>query len=402
MKLSVSNSRKRPCTKRKSAKLPVRFKFESVIRVLLACSFRYCLLERFADSGVFRQQKATTTGKATSAAADQEPLLVNLPRSSNPAEEHMGGNDAKLGSSIRSASAPGHSQGPEKGIDDIRDLSLEQTKSKEHNEVSISPNNPRKRGPDGESGSPDAPNRGLNKGPMSTRARHGKTLSGGRTADHTPQLIPSGDAEYKRQTSGLKQTLWDPNIDSTHNAKGLRRENLHSHSNPNRRRHLSKDPRSPEHGLILNENKSQSHAKTSHDPPAVQQALAGSDTQEKQELRPEEDEETHSGESSPKEDLMEDDHPESPDSDPEMLLQPETRPISHEQLVVEVKGIYAGLVMVEAKCIDIDERQSAAAQEKDLSKRPELKNDQWQSLIALHKQVCEPPWLYLYEGHQSS
>ena len=70
-----------------------------------------------------------------------------------------------------------------------------------------------------------------------------------------------------------------------------------------------------------------------------------------------------------------------------MLLQPETRPISHEQLVVEVKGIYAGLVMVEAKCIDIDERQSAAAQEKDLSKKTELKNDQWQSLIALHKQV---------------
>jgi len=73
--------------------------------------------------------------------------------------------------------------------------------------------------------------------------------------------------------------------------------------------------------------------------------------------------------------------------EPEMLLQPETRPISHEQLVVEVKGIYAGLVMVEAKCIDIDERQSAAAQEKDLLKRTHLKNDQWQSLIALHKQV---------------
>ena len=76
-----------------------------------------------------------------------------------------------------------------------------------------------------------------------------------------------------------------------------------------------------------------------------------------------------------------------PEAEPEILLQPETRPISHEQLVVEVKAIYAGLVMVEAKCIDIDERQSAAAQEKDPSKRGLLNNDQWPSLIALHKQL---------------
>ena len=44
-----------------------------------------------------------------------------------------------------------------------------------------------------------------------------------------------------------------------------------------------------------------------------------------------------------------------------MLLQPETRPISYKQLVVEVKGIYAGLVMVEVKYIHIDERQIIAA-----------------------------------------
>ena len=74
-------------------------------------------------------------------------------------------------------------------------------------------------------------------------------------------------------------------------------------------------------------------------------------------------------------------------ADPELLLQPETRPISHDQLVIEVKGIYAGPVMVESKCIDIDERQSAAAQEEDLSKKRHLKNGQWQSLIALHRQL---------------
>ena len=88
---------------------------------------------------------------------------------------------------------------------------------------------------------------------------------------------------------------------------------------------------------------------------------------------------------------------------PEMLLQPDTRPISHEQLVVEVKGIYAGLVMVEAKCIDIDERQSAAAQEKDPSKRTDLKNDQWQSLIALHKQLLhEHHDFFLASQHPSA
>ena len=73
-------------------------------------------------------------------------------------------------------------------------------------------------------------------------------------------------------------------------------------------------------------------------------------------------------------------------SEPEMLLLPETRPISHEQLVIEVKGIYAGVVLVEAKCIDIDERQSATTQE-DQSKKWHLKNDQWQSWNALHRQL---------------
>ena len=87
---------------------------------------------------------------------------------------------------------------------------------------------------------------------------------------------------------------------------------------------------------------------------------------------------------------------ENPEAPPEMLLQPETRPISHDQLVIEVKGIYAGLVMVEAKCIDIDEKQTSAAQEKDLTKRVQLKNDQWQSLIALHKQVGTKPHLVIF------
>lgn len=53
------------------------------------------------------------------------------------------------------------------------------------------------------------------------------------------------------------------------------------------------------------------------------------------------------------------------DMNPILLLQPETRPISHNQLVVEVKGIYAGLGMVERKCVDVDEKQLKEALEKD-------------------------------------
>lgn len=62
-----------------------------------------------------------------------------------------------------------------------------------------------------------------------------------------------------------------------------------------------------------------------------------------------------------------------------MMLQPETKPISQDQLVAEVKGIYAGLVMVETKCIEVDNAQSSNS---DANK---LNNEQWQALIALHR-----------------
>ncbi|KUJ21773.1 uncharacterized protein LY89DRAFT_729275 [Mollisia scopiformis] len=74
----------------------------------------------------------------------------------------------------------------------------------------------------------------------------------------------------------------------------------------------------------------------------------------------------------------------SPASDDsyDIIPQPETRPISQEQLVAEVKGIYAGLVMVEAKCIEVDNKQAILAQG---TSQPKLNNEQWQALIALHR-----------------
>ncbi len=70
-----------------------------------------------------------------------------------------------------------------------------------------------------------------------------------------------------------------------------------------------------------------------------------------------------------------------------MPKQPETRPISQEQLVAEVKGIYAGLVMVERKCLEVEEAQSLQS---GLTKK--LSDGQWRSLIALHRTL-------LYEHH---
>ncbi|KAK5119304.1 hypothetical protein LTR85_007660 [Meristemomyces frigidus] len=70
---------------------------------------------------------------------------------------------------------------------------------------------------------------------------------------------------------------------------------------------------------------------------------------------------------------------------PGLVLQPDSSPISQDQLAAEVKGIYAGLVMVEAKCINID-----AAQAADPSSQ--LGQEQWWALVALHRTL-------LYEHH---
>ncbi|KAM3067121.1 hypothetical protein ACMFMG_011676 [Clarireedia jacksonii] len=85
-----------------------------------------------------------------------------------------------------------------------------------------------------------------------------------------------------------------------------------------------------------------------------------------------------------------------------IILQPETRPISQEQLVAEVKGIYAGLVMVEAKCIEVDNKQAGLIQG-DSSSQPKLNNEQWQALIALHRTLLhEHHDFFLASQHPSA
>ena len=94
-----------------------------------------------------------------------------------------------------------------------------------------------------------------------------------------------------------------------------------------------------------------------------------------------------------------------PDLEPEptMIPQPEMCPISHEQLVVEVKGIYAGLVMVEAKCIEAENTQTVAARELASTPGTELTQEQWQALIALHKSLLhEHHDFFLASQHPSA
>ncbi|RDL30109.1 uncharacterized protein BP5553_10387 [Venustampulla echinocandica] len=73
-----------------------------------------------------------------------------------------------------------------------------------------------------------------------------------------------------------------------------------------------------------------------------------------------------------------------------IMLQPETRQISQEQLVAEVKAIYAGLVAVEAKCIEVDNKQATLA-------------EQWPALIALHRTLLhEHNDFFLASQHPSA
>jgi hypothetical protein len=83
-----------------------------------------------------------------------------------------------------------------------------------------------------------------------------------------------------------------------------------------------------------------------------------------------------------------------------VIRQPDTRPISPEQLVAEVKDIYAGLVMVEAKCIEVDNKQATLA----ASGAPLTFNgEQWQALVALHRTLLHEHYdFFLASQHHSA
>ncbi|KAF3482378.1 uncharacterized protein GIQ15_05137 [Arthroderma uncinatum] len=94
-------------------------------------------------------------------------------------------------------------------------------------------------------------------------------------------------------------------------------------------------------------------------------------------------------------DNNDDDAPHSMPCTLDLVLQPETRQITEDQLIVEVQGIYSGLVMVEKKCVEIDMQQ--------LNSRSELSNDQWEALIAIHRTLLhEHHDFFLASQHPSA
>ncbi|KAI0393794.1 hypothetical protein F5Y17DRAFT_476429 [Xylariaceae sp. FL0594] len=78
------------------------------------------------------------------------------------------------------------------------------------------------------------------------------------------------------------------------------------------------------------------------------------------------------------------------------LRQPPTQPISQDQLITQVKGIYAGLMIVESKCIEVDTAQASKTDSK-------LNSEQWQALIALHRTLLhEHHDFFLASQHPSA
>jgi hypothetical protein len=82
-----------------------------------------------------------------------------------------------------------------------------------------------------------------------------------------------------------------------------------------------------------------------------------------------------------------------------MNSQPEARPITQEELAYEVKSIYAGLTMIETKCIHVDRAQASLPDLDDTK----LANDHWQALIALHRTLLhEHHDFFLASQHPSA
>jgi hypothetical protein len=88
---------------------------------------------------------------------------------------------------------------------------------------------------------------------------------------------------------------------------------------------------------------------------------------------------------------------------PKIVREPETRPISEEQLVAEVKGIYAGLVMVEGKCIQVDAKQAAIAREAPPDQQPKLNNMQLEAYFVLHQTLLHEHYdFFIASQHPSA
>ena len=73
----------------------------------------------------------------------------------------------------------------------------------------------------------------------------------------------------------------------------------------------------------------------------------------------------------------------------DLVLLPETRPISHEHLLVEVKGLHAGLIRLETQCIEIEEMHLVSRAGYGSSEDFRHGCIHWNTLVALHKRLLD-------------
>lgn len=315
---------------------------------------------------------------------------------------NVGGEDPRTSPS-RPVSAPDSTRDLDKKIDDLENLTLTQKQSPIGRAPEVQPGtapsfNPLKRGAAGESDIPESsPDQSPAAGvPSSRRA---KALSGGSFSSKDPDFIREGSRPNDSNLSFKR--LFDPHTDNP----------SPGHTNPNRRNKAQDIATAPRHTY-----NQRTHVFRSRKAPTGDMDDFQRKTLINKKIINEQD--SHNIDKLPIQPNKFERNPSTTPDDldylgpavdndlepePEILLQPETRPISHEQLLVEVKGIYAGLVMVEAKCIDVDEKQSLAAQERDSSRQTKLSNEQWQALIALHKTLLhEHHDFFLASQHPSA
>ncbi len=306
----------------------------------------------------------------------------------------------EMGSSLsRPTSAPALTRVAEKEIHNIDKLTITQdlvTDVVSNPRISPSPTSiPLNRGSGGYSGLPEPDLDRHNVGKTTSRGRHAKTQYGGpfvgKDPDFDREALVASEFTLPRIPFGTAKRLFDPNNDNTGLAPVVRQSKHQEQGGSARRMQDSKSHMfRPKKTVSNGKGDFLPRVEYEQDSPLVQQV--GYDDKQLGNAR-------SAADQAPLVATQEADS----DFEPTMIPQPETRPISHDQLVVEVKGIYAGLVMVEAKCIEVDENQSVAAQEKDPSRKNKLSNEQWQALIALHKQLLhEHHDFFLASQHPSA
>ena len=364
----------------------------------LSVFFPLCLARHLADADISdrhknsrRLHRGLQEAKSKPSSNDNDSMKPNV------------GEGVDTISSFRPLSAPGSVRDPQMHIDDIEHLTLDPTgiaaneyRRGEHTSTSV---NPLKRGAVGDLEAREFPQeQALEQKAASNRRT--KALSGG------PFIGKDGDPDFKRESPRSPpeynpssyspspgKRLYDPNTDDPNSNPASRRAKQEPGTAARRfydsRAHVfrsrkvnKKDDIQPK--IIVNSNPRSR-------PPPVNVERPPQPVKLEESL-------WHTQNTSG---LPISDKDLSPE--PEILLQPETKPITHEQLVVEVKGIYAGLIMVEAKCMDVDAKQLNAAREENPSRRTKLSDEQWQTLIVLHKTLLhEHHDFFLASQHPSA